>query len=161
MNVFKKSLVLSSITVLLIGMSGAAQAEYRLKAFGGTLGYRAIISGDAVRAVEVFENRRTSRMDFLELNNLCVAQILNDQLEEAIISCESALQNVGRFRAVTSADKRHARASIYSNIAVAKAKNGDFDGANEAMEMARTHNGQDQSINSNRELILENLVAAN
>lgn len=140
---------LFAVAVLSIAATSSALAEYRLTAFGNTIGYRSLLSAD-VKAIEsTFAGINLSGLDHFEANNLCVAQILLNDFDEAISSCEAALVKAGKSFSTRPMAINSATASIYSNMAVAKALSGDKSSAVDAIEAALSYQSGDKNINTN------------
>lgn len=148
--------------VLSIAATSSALAEYRLTAFGDTLGYRSLISVDVEGIQSKFEGADLSRLNHFEANNLCVAQILLKDFDEAINSCNAAVSKTKKALAISPSVINLATASIYSNMAVAKAMNGDKASAIKDLELAMSYNSMDKNINTNYDQLspVTNLTAA-
>lgn len=54
--------------------AGTASAEYRVTAFGYSSEYKALLSRDVASAKSILGDRSIALLDFVEANNLCVAQ---------------------------------------------------------------------------------------
>ena len=161
MRSIKTHLILSTISMIATLGSTTAFADYRLTAFGDSLGYSALIAKDVSTATSLFEDHNVEHMDFLEINNLCVSQILDSEFDAAIESCAAALDLSETDYSVTYKSRREAKASILSNLAVAKALNGDLTGAQSNLEMALSLNSSDRNAIANIDLLAVNLVAGN
>lgn len=161
MKVLKNGLIASTFGFLSLAASLPAVAEYRLTAFGETLGYSALVAKDAEAANEVFDSRNTYSMDFLEVNNLCLSKILIEDFPAAILNCEAALEKAESSLAFTTSAKEGALASIYSNLAVAKALSGDMESAATDLRAALELNGRDANALANSRYIASNLIASN
>jgi len=154
MKLFTKTrTILTAASLGLALFAGSASAEYRVTAFGYSSEYDALLSKDVASAKSILGDRAVAALDFIEANNLCVAQILADELGSAIASCGAALEKVESDRSISRATERAAKASIYSNLAVAKAMSGDMLGASRALETALTLNARDRNAVSNYNLI--------
>lgn len=147
---------------LLIAAASSAQAEYRLTAFGDTIGYRSLISADVENIETTFGGMSLSRLDYFEANNLCVAQILLKDFDEAISTCTAAISKTERVFAINPAATNSATASIYSNMAVAKAMSGDKISAIKDLELAFSFNRKDKNMKANYDQLAPsaNLTAA-
>ena len=160
-------LIKKSLIVLVLSISGIfsaftnASEEYRLSAFADVLGYAQIQAKEVIEAKEFMSYRTKKKGDFLELNNLCVLGVLVEDFSAAIESCETALEISDRSRGIGFSSKKKALASIHSNLAVAKALNGDLEGAEYELEVALSLNSRDANIKVNIQwLENSNLVAA-
>jgi len=139
--------------------TSGALADYRLSAFSDTAGFRALVKKDTAKAKETFASRKLEDMDYFEANNLCIAQILLEEFDEAIESCSTALELVETSSELTVSNERVAIAAVYSNLAVAKAMAGDKLGASADLEIALSLNGKDDNARINYDLISTNLLA--
>lgn len=151
-----------AVATLSIAAASSAMAEYRLTAFGNTLGYRSLITADVETVESTFSGISLSGLNHFEANNLCVAQIIMREFEAAIESCESALLKVGKSYSTRPMAISSATASIYSNMAVAKAMNGDASSAVRDIETASSFISSDKNVILNYEQIAPatNLTAA-
>tara|TARA_B100001029_G_C14954087_1_gene390545 strand:+ start:257 stop:748 length:492 start_codon:yes stop_codon:yes gene_type:complete len=120
-----------------------ANEEYRLSAFADVLGYAQIKSKDIASAKEFVSFRSQKKLDFLELNNLCVLGVLIEDFNAAIDACKVAIEKSGKSREIGFSSKKKALASIHSNLAVAKALSGDLEGAQYELQMALSLNSRD------------------
>ena len=152
-------LALIALTLASSFATSGALADYRLTAFSGTVGFKALVSEDLSTAKSAFASRSLERMDYFEANNLCVAQILLEELEAAITSCSSAIEKADSSSELTVRNEKVALASVYSNLGVAKAMTGDTAGASTDLEMALSLNKRDGNASINYDLISTNLVA--
>lgn len=141
--------------------AGAASADYRVTAFGDTKAYTALIGGDVSGAQANFIAARPSSLDFAEANNLCVTEILSKDYVAAIEACEIALDKIKYDPYITATSRKSAKASIYSNLAVATAMLGDFSAASSFLEISLSFNASDENALINYDLISASLVAAN
>lgn len=143
MNILK--LTSTFMAILCLIASTAASAEYRVSPFHDTLGYRDILSGDVTEAIKAAEKKQSvRRLNFWELNNLCVAQIMALELTDAVSTCESAAQDLESKKSVRNTQKRKAAAQIYSNLGVARALSGDLVQANAEFETAISFDGRNR-----------------
>lgn len=140
--------------------AGSAAAEYRVTAFGDAIAYKALISMDVDSAKSAFYTKDLTKLDFVAANNLCVTQILSKELSAAIETCSMALEKVDLDFELTSVLEKEAKASIYSNLAVAKAMSGDYTGASADLERALELNGRDRNATVNYSQISANLDVA-
>ncbi|MEQ8409234.1 MAG: hypothetical protein RKH07_13260 [Gammaproteobacteria bacterium] len=134
-------------------LAGTASADYRVTAFGETAEYSALLSKDVESAKSIFSKREIAKLDFISANNLCVTQILAKEFSEAISSCATALEKVDAELGIGVTTEKTAKASILSNLAVAKAMNGDVSGASMDLERALLLNSRDRNAVSNFNLI--------
>ena len=160
-------LIKKSLIVLVLSISGIFSAftnateEYRLSAFADVLGYAQILAKDVIEAKEFMSYRAKKKADFLELNNFCVLGVLVEDFSAAIESCEAALGISDKSRGIGFSSKKKALASIHSNLAVAKALNGDLEGAEYELEVALSLNSRDANVKVNIQwLENSNLIAA-
>ena len=162
MKTFSHSkLALLAVTLTASIATSSAFADYRLTAFSDTPGFMALVKEDLPEAKAIFASRSLKNMDYFEANNLCVAQVLLKEYEAAITSCSSALEKSEYSSELTYRNEKIALASVYSNLAVAKAMSGDAAGANLDLETALSLNEKDGNANLNYDLISTNLVAGN
>jgi hypothetical protein len=147
---------------LSITAASSALAEYRLTAFGNTIGYRSLISADIESIESKFGRVNLSGLDHFEANNLCVAQILLKDFDEAISTCTEAIIKTEKAYSTSPMAINSATASIYSNMAIAKAMSGDKISAMQDIELALSFNRQDKNVNTNYKQLssIENLTAA-
>lgn len=153
-----KLLTKSRIAVAALGLgsmlaAGTASADYRITAFGDAIAYEALIEKDVASAKSAFYTTDLSKLDFVAANNLCVTQILSKELVAAIESCSLALEKADGALDLSATSEKSAKASIYSNLAVAKAMSGDLTGANVDLEKALLLNSRDVNAVSNYSLI--------
>ncbi len=162
MKSFSRSkLALLALTLSSSFATSGALADYRLTAFSDTPGFLALVREDLEKAEATFASRSLKNMDYFEANNLCVSQILFEEYDAAITSCSSALEKAGFSSELTFENEKLALASIYSNLAVAKAMAGDTAGASLDLETALSLNEKDGNASMNYNLISTNLVAGN
>ena len=152
-------LALIALTLTSSFATSGALADYRLTAFSDTPGFRALVNEDLPAAKSIFASRSLQKMDYFEANNLCVAQILLEEFEAAIVSCSSAIEKAESSSELTIKNEKVALASVYSNLAVAKAITGDTAGASVDLEMALSLNQKDGNASINYGLISTNLLA--
>lgn len=161
MKLFKSAYISLALVSVALFASSATYAGYRVTPFDDGRGYRAIVSGNAQDAVNYFQNRNTNRMDFEDLNNFCVSQILVNQVRDAIPICEAALEKLSSDSSVGMLQRRKASALIHSNLGVARAQNGDLVGANIDFETALTFDSRHEYATINIEEVRLNMVAGN
>ncbi len=150
MKTFSKTRVLIAAAGFLSVMAASsASAEYRVTVFGHTAGYSDLLSKDAATAASYLKKRSASKMNYLELNNLCVTEILLKEFEAAVASCGSALSKASTSYDLSVRVEKTVKASIYSNMAVAKAMSGDVISAKVDLETALSLNARDKNANSN------------
>ncbi len=149
--------------IALLGMlaSNLAAAEYKLTAFGAAKAYSALIKQDVESARAMFRFTSTVEMDFAEANNLCVTEVLEEDFEAAVAACELALDRVELEPYISVLSGNAAKASIYSNLAVAKALAGDLSTASSYLELSLSLNSKDENALSNYDVISASLVAQN
>lgn len=92
-------------------------------------------------------------LDFVEANNLCVTQILAKEYSAAESACAMALEKIDYDYSLGLIAKKAARASIYSNLAVALAMNGNMPAASTALEKALALNSRDANAVANYSLV--------
>ncbi|GAB5499906.1 MAG: hypothetical protein PsegKO_22170 [Pseudohongiellaceae bacterium] len=162
MTLFTKSFSKTRLALIAAGLgsvlaASSASAEYRVTAFGDAIAYKALISMDVESAKSAFYTKDLTKLDFVAANNLCVTQILSKELSAAIASCELALEKVETDFELTVSLEKEAKASIFSNLAVAKAMSGDLTGASADLERALMLNVRDQNAKVNIRQISANL----
>jgi|GEM_PF-396190 len=160
-----KLITKSRIAIAALGLASmfaasTASADYRITAFGDAIAYRALLAKDVESAKSAFTTADMAKLDFVAVNNLCVTQILAEELPAAIESCSLALEKVEADRELGLASEKSAKASIYSNLAVAKAMSGDLSGASVDLEKALLLNGRDRNAVSNYNLISSSMEVA-
>ncbi len=159
MKLFTKSrIALAAIGLGSMLVAGTASADYRVTAFGDAIAYKALIAKDVVSAKSAFYTTDLSKLDFVAANNLCVTQILAKELVSAIESCSLALEKAEIDLELSAMTEKSAKASIYSNLAVAKAMSGDLTGASIDLEKALLLNSRDRNAVSNYNLISSTLA---
>ena len=139
--------------------AGTAAAEYRVTAFGYSTEYNALLSGNARTAKTILGEVALIKRDFIEANNLCVAEILARELLAAERACIVALEKVDGDRSIGIVARQSAKASIYSNLAVARAMSGDIAEASNMLETALSFNSRDRNAIANYDLMNEKLPA--
>lgn len=160
MKLFTTSrLILSAIGLSSLLAAGTAAADYRVTAFGDAVAYRALMTRDVESAKSAFSSKDLAKLDFIAANNLCVTQILAKELGSAIESCSIALEKVESDFGLGLMTEKSAKASIYSNLAVAKAMSGDVAGASSDLEKALMLNSRDRNASSNYNLISSTVSA--
>ena len=156
-----------SLIIVALGISGSfaafsnATEEYRLSAFADVLGYAQIKANNVNEAKAFMAAKIKKKSDFLELNNFCVLAVLVEDFNAAIESCETAIEMSEKSREIGFSSKKKALASIHSNLAVARALNGDLEGAEYELQIALTLNSRDTNVKLNMEwLEASNLLAS-
>jgi Flp pilus assembly protein TadD len=143
--------------------ANTAMAEYRVTAFGHTMGYSDLITTDLKAIQTTFGKKSLSNLDYSEANNLCVAQILLKDFDAAVTSCEAAVVKADRAFEISPSDIDSVKASIYSNMGVAKALAGNDAEASKDLELALKFNARNRNAIANYSQLsmLENLTAGN
>jgi hypothetical protein len=143
--------------------ANTAMAEYRVTAFGNTTGFEDLIATNIEGIQSTFANKSLSSLDYSEANNLCVAQILLKEFDAAVASCESAVTKAERTFEINVRDIDSVKATIYSNMAVAKALGGKAAEASKDLELALQFNSHDKNAITNYSQLstLANLTAGN
>ncbi len=152
------TLIFSAATLL---SASASFADYRVTAFGDTKAYSALIDQDVSAAQNYFASYRPTSLNFAEANNLCVTEILANDFTAAVEACELALDKIKFYPYISATSAKSAKASIYSNLAVATAMLGDFSKASSYLEVSLSFNSEDENALINYDLISANIVAAN
>ena len=157
-----KSGLITIVTGVVAAFSAVSSAsdEYRLSAFADVSGYAQIKSNNIEEAKEFIVARSGKKMDFLELNNLCVLDLLVEDFSSAVGICEAALSKSNSTRGIGFAAKKKVAASIHSNLAVAKALSGDLEGAKIELEMALSLNSLDSNAKANLEWLASSVLIA-
>lgn len=150
-----------SVALLSLFVSNIAIAEYKLTAFGDSTAYAALINQDVDGARAKLRFISMQEMDFADANNLCVAEVLEKDFAAAVAACELALERVELEPYISLLSESLAKASIYSNLAVAKALAGDLSAASSYLELSLSLNDEDANALSNYDLISASLVAQN
>lgn len=160
-RIFATRIILSAFGFAAMLAAGTASAEYRLTAFGDAKAYTALIAMDVNKAQSAFRNSKLAVLDFAEANNLCVMKILSKELADAVSACESSLEKLSSEVYISTTSEKSAKASIYSNLAVATALAGDFGSANRYLELSLSYNSDDENALTNYDLIATSLLAQN
>jgi hypothetical protein len=129
-------------------LGSVAQAEYRLEVFG-------------VDLTQVEARGSVQHLDFATANDFCVSQIVSGDFQVAIETCSEALVLLRKDRGISLRDKRRAKAVIYSNRGVARARNGDLAGASADFDTGLDSNSADEILNANIEEVSKGFVASN
>jgi hypothetical protein len=116
--------------LLLLGMTsmGACElsmAEYYVSAFDHGDAFEQLMERNSTSANQILSKSRSDN-NYADQNNLCVSQILSTEFSSAISSCEKAISNVPTRDAY---EMRKKKSIMYANLAVAKALEGDRNGA--------------------------------
>ena len=160
MKAFSKIKLLTATSGLLsVLLTGSALAEYRVAAFGSTAGYSDLMVKDAASAASYLKSRSATSMDYFELNNLCVAEILLKELDSASATCALALAKAATSIDLDITSLKEVKVVIFSNMAVAKAMAGDTHGAKMDLESALSLNDSDANSRSNYALVSANQPA--
>lgn len=130
-------------------IAGSAQAAYRLSAFSGSIAYDSIMNGEVESAVDAFRGVDVSSLDFYDLTNLCVTQMMERDVGRAIATCKSALEDLESSSPLGADINRMAAAVIYSNLGVAKALSGNLRAASKDLLMAREFNPGHENTREN------------
>lgn len=143
--------------------ANTAMAEYRVTAFGYTAGFSELLESDLSAIESTFAEKSLSGLDYSEANNLCVAQILLKDFGAAVESCEAAVIKAEKSFEISARDVNTVKASIYSNMGVAKALAGNDTEASKDLELALKFNARDKNANTNFSQLstLKNLTAGN
>jgi tetratricopeptide (TPR) repeat protein len=151
-------LVLCALVTLAMS-AGAARAEYRVAAFKNAPGYQQIIKEDytgATGATMVHDYAG----DYGAYANRCVSQLLSDELNSALSSCNRALRaapsNGWQPFVSRLAGQRSNRAALYSNRGVVLALQGRLLEARDDFEKALSLDADNTNALSN----LKNLAAS-
>lgn len=147
--------------VAMLAAGTAAADEYRVTAFGNAKAYTALISQDVSKAEMEFSKAELAGLDFAEANNLCVTKILSKELPVAVAACEAALSKLTSEVYISAMSEKAAKASIYSNLAVAEALSGNLSAASGYLEMSLSYNADDANALANYDLIATSLIAQN
>jgi len=149
----KPRALVAALGLCSVFLSGAASADYRVTAFGHSSEFEALLAGDVESAKSILGERSLARLDFVEANNLCVTQILAKEFPAAELACATALEKVESEYSMGIVTRKEAKASIYSNLAVALAMSGKIDEAEAALEQALMLNGKDRNAVANYSLL--------
>jgi len=156
-----KSIATLFFSAIALLSANASFADYRVTAFGDTKAFAALLEGDVVAAQRYFSSNRPGSLDFAEANNLCVTEILAKDYASAVAACEIALDKLKFYPYINAMSAKSAKASIYSNLAVATAMLGNLDAASRYLEVSLSFNSKDENALINYDLISSNTVAAN
>ncbi len=142
--------------------SANALADYRVTALGHSSEFGALLGKNVSNAKVILSDQPLVNLDFLEANNLCVTHILDKNYTAAELACSAALEkldSISIMEEVTmgTVTRRKAKSAIYSNLAVAKALNGDVTNAVAALEEALSVNPGDRNAIANYGLVSERL----
>ncbi len=160
-SIASRSIISAFGLIAMFAAGTAAADEYRVTAFGNAKAYTALISQDASKAATEFGSIEVTSLDFAEANNLCITRILSKELPMAISACEAALEKLTNEVYISVFSEKLAKASIYSNLAVAEALSGNFSAANGYLEVSLGYNSDDANALANYDLIATSLIAQN
>lgn len=143
--------------------AASASAGYRMTAFGGTLGFDAIMSEDYDSASELLDSRHAAFDSYARHANLCVSLLKSEDVGGAMASCQRALSvaptefassllpDTGRRTAVMT--------HLYSNRGVVRAIAGDVFGARADFERALSLDADNANARTNLEYVSASDVA--
>ncbi|MFT7686874.1 MAG: hypothetical protein ACI9FB_002222 [Candidatus Azotimanducaceae bacterium] len=154
----KKLRYLGILGLLTMTISGSAFAEYYISAFDNGKAFNSLIRGDVEGAMKKFSQTGDRKLSYADINNLCVGQVLSKETAGAVGTCLSALDKVGP--SILYKERSSMKSAIYSNLAVARALNGDKVGAIEAVRFSIRLNGRNENALKNHELLMSNQLAA-
>lgn len=147
--------------VALLAMhSATAAAQYRVAAFSESAGFNSLLAGDLIAAERSLTRVRPKSMAYGDINNLCVLQILTKQYDDSVASCQSALRKL-KQTSMTARQRKNMAAEIYTNLAIAQHKQGDFRGAQNSLGKALSRNTSSGNAESNAIVLKINQVASN
>jgi tetratricopeptide (TPR) repeat protein len=110
--------------------AGGTQAEYHVIAFRDAPGFTALMEEDAATATALIPEHSSLVPKFALSSNRCVAEILADELDAALMSCNKAMRDVSRAAANAGsvagsmAQRRANLSSVLSNRGVVYALQG-------------------------------------
>ncbi|MEZ5489819.1 MAG: hypothetical protein R3F50_05825 [Gammaproteobacteria bacterium] len=159
-HIIKSRLLLATTGLCSLLLSATASADYRVTAFGYSSEYDALLSQDVASAKSILRDRSLDSLDFVKANNLCVTQILTEEFAAAEVACSAALEKVEKDLSIGVVATRDAKASIYSNLAVALAMSGNIAAASAALETALSLNSRDKNAVANYSLVSQKLPAS-
>jgi Tfp pilus assembly protein PilF len=158
----------ASIALTALLAVGTANAGFRMTAFGDTLGFDEIMSGDYDAASEILDSRYAELNRYARHANLCVSLLKSKDVDRAMMSCQRALNvaptNVAPTDLSSSlmpgAGKRMAiMTHLYSNRGVVRAVAGDAFGARADFERALALDADNANARMNLEYISVSEVA--
>lgn len=159
-HIINSRLLLATTGLCSLLLSATASADYRVTAFGYSSEYDALLSQDVASAKSILRDRSLDSLDFVQANNLCVTRILSEEFAAAEAACSAALEKVEKDLSIGVVATRDAKASIYSNLAVALAMSGNISAAGAALETALSLNSRDKNAVANYSLVSQKLPAS-
>jgi hypothetical protein len=154
----KKLRYIVIIGLLSMAVSGSAFADYYISAFDDGQAFNSLIRGDVETAMKKLNQTGSKNLGYADINNLCVGQVLSKETAGAVQTCLVALDKVGPN--ILYKERSSMKSAIYSNLAVARALNGDKVGAIEAVRLSIRLNGRNKNALKNYELLKVNQLAA-
>lgn len=141
-----------------------ASAEIQVSAFESAKGYRSIINNNLERAEKSFPASATRRLDYADINNLCVLRILQRNHAEAQKTCKKAISKVG-VASMKPPARRNAKAGIYANLAAAQILDGQYADArfslDKALLLSKAGDLAESNAMQNERVLQSRLLAAN
>jgi len=134
----KSLLPKTGIIAAALVLSTPAAADLQVAAMTDGIGAKSLLAGNIERADKLLPNQVSRRLTYMDANNLCVLQILQNHEAAAVSSCQKAL-----WKLKTTSMKRRAKtaiiAELYNNLAVAQYLAGDRAEAERNLGMALSY----------------------
>lgn len=156
------------LKTLLVGgalmASTSASAEIQISAFEKAKGFHSIMAGDLEGADRALPKYAERHLDYADVNNLCVLQILQKNQADALKSCKKALLKVASS-SMKRADRRSAKAGIYANLAAAQIMGGQYTDAryslDKALSLSKSGALAEANALQNERVLQSRMLAAN
>ena len=137
-----------------------ANADYRLSVFDNARAHEALQKGDTAAAAAAFEKPSIEALSYADLNNRCVLEILERNLDSATRACRMALNDI-TSRQIRVRDKRKMRSVVLSNLSVALMFSGNYADAEARLDRSLVLDSDNKVAASNRRALTQTKVAAN
>ncbi len=140
MSVLATSLPIRTLVAsLLLGAAAFGHAQYRVAAYEDTPGFDAIVERDSAAAKRAIPYTSTVVPTYALDANRCVSQVLDQSLDDALLSCNRALGRAsasGTHGAFSVRDRKATRSMLLSNRGVVLALRGELVAAEEDFRRA-------------------------
>ncbi|MFK7915872.1 MAG: hypothetical protein AB8B93_18310 [Pseudomonadales bacterium] len=148
------------LAVALLAAASSAHAQYHLSVFEKARAHDALTHSDPVAAARAFKKPAVDKMDYADINNLCVLQIIERNTLEATRNCRLALKNL-REQSIRNRDKRKMQAVVLSNLSVALFLKGEHNEVEATLERALTLDHANKEAIHNSKTFGQTRIAAN
>lgn len=149
-----------ALGVAALSGSMLAHAEYRLSVFDNARAHDALHQSDLAAAAAAFEKPNVEPLDYADLNNRCVLEIVERNIDSATQSCRMALSDI-TSRQIRLRDKRKMRSVVLSNLSVALMHSGNYADAEARLERSLVLDSDNKVAASNRKVLAQSKIAAN